>query len=207
MKVLLKIASLEKKYNENVVFTSLSFDIPEKSIFWIKGINGSGKSTLMKILSSQIEDYQGDIWYSEKNIKKFDYKIYNEIFYLPTSPNLYDSLSARENIDFFSKIFLSKGLNNRAHLIDAFQVEKHLNKRTNELSDGIKKKISLIISFLINPKVLIFDEPYNYLDASSVESLNRVIKEYNDSGATFVISDNSSLISKLKPNGSLGLEV
>ena len=144
---------------------------------------------------------------NEKNIKKFDYKIYNEIFYLPTSPNLYDSLSARENIDFFSKIFLSKGLNNRAHLIDAFQVEKHLNKRTNELSDGIKKKISLIISFLINPKVLIFDEPYNYLDASSVESLNRVIKEYNDSGATFVISDNSSLISKLKPNGSLGLEV
>ena len=201
MKTLLKIVALEKQYDENLVFTSLSFNISEKSIFWIKGINGSGKTTLMKIISSQIEDYEGDIYYSEKNVREWDYTIYNEIFYLPPSPNLYGSLSARENIDFFSKIFISQKSNKITDLINAFNVETYLDKRINQLSDGIKKKISLIVAFLANPKVLIFDEPYSYLDADSVESLNQIIDEYNKNGATFLISDNSSFVSVLNPTG------
>ncbi len=201
MKTLLKIVALEKQYDENLVFTSLSFNISEKSIFWIKGINGSGKTTLMKIISSQIEDYEGDIYYSEKNVREWDYTIYNEIFYLPPSPNLYGSLSARENIDFFSKIFISQKSNKITDLINAFNVETYLDKRINQLSDGIKKKISLIVAFLANPKVLVFDEPYSYLDADSVESLNQIIDEYNKNGATFLISDNSSFVSVLNPTG------
>ena len=201
MKTLLKIVALEKQYDENLVFTSLSFNISEKSIFWIKGINGSGKTTLMKIISSQIEDYEGDIYYSEKNVREWDHTIYNEIFYLPPSPNLYGSLSARENIDFFSKIFISQKSNKITDLINAFNVETYLDKRINQLSDGIKKKISLIVAFLANPKVLIFDEPYSYLDADSVESLNQIIDEYNKNGATFLISDNSSFVSVLNPTG------
>ena len=74
MKPLLKIVALEKQYDKNLVFTSLSFNVSEKSIFWIKGINGSGKTTLMKIISSQIEDYKGDISVSYTNLK------------LPTTP-------------------------------------------------------------------------------------------------------------------------
>jgi ABC-type multidrug transport system ATPase subunit len=201
VKTLLKIVALEKQYDENLVFTSLSFNISEKSIFWIKGINGSGKTTLMKIISSQIEDYEGDIYYSEKNVREWDYTIYNEIFYLPPSPNLYGSLSARENIDFFSKIFISQKSNKITDLTNAFNVETYLDKRINQLSDGIKKKISLIVAFLANPKVLIFDEPYSYLDADSVESLNQIIDEYNKNGATFLISDNSSFVSVLNPTG------
>jgi|TARA_B100001971_G_C18131906_1_gene505304 ABC-type multidrug transport system ATPase subunit len=201
VKTLLKIVALEKQYDENLVFTSLSFNISEKSIFWIKGINGSGKTTLMKIISSQIEDYEGDIYYSEKNVREWDYTIYNEIFYLPPSPNLYGSLSARENIDFFSKIFISQKSNKITDLINAFNVETYLDKRINQLSDGIKKKISLIVAFLANPKVLVFDEPYSYLDADSVESLNQIIDEYNKNGATFLISDNSSFVSVLNPTG------
>jgi|TARA_B100000959_G_scaffold287473_1_gene372577 ABC-type multidrug transport system ATPase subunit len=201
VKTLLKIVALEKQYDENLVFTSLSFNISEKSIFWIKGINGSGKTTLMKIISSQIEDYEGDIYYSEKNVREWDHTIYNEIFYLPPSPNLYGSLSARENIDFFSKIFISQKSNKITDLINAFNVETYLDKRINQLSDGIKKKISLIVAFLANPKVLIFDEPYSYLDADSVESLNQIIDEYNKNGATFLISDNSSFVSVLNPTG------
>ena len=155
----------------------------------------------MKIISSQIEDYEGDIYYSEKNVREWDYTIYNEIFYLPPSPNLYGSLSARENIDFFSKIFISQKSNKITDLINAFNVETYLDKRINQLSDGIKKKISLIVAFLANPKVLIFDEPYSYLDSDSVESLNQIIDEYNKNGATFLISDNSSFVSVLNPTG------
>jgi len=201
VKPLLKIVALEKQYDKNLVFTSLSFNVSEKSIFWIKGINGSGKTTLMKIISSQIDDYKGDIYYFEKNVREWDYAIYNEIFYLAPSPNLYGSLSAKENIDFFSKIFTSQKSNTIPDLINAFNVEAYLGKRANQLSDGIKKKISLIIAFLANPRVLMLDEPYSYLDTDSVESLNRIIREYNKNGATFLISDNSSLVDGLNPTG------
>ncbi len=106
-----------------------------------------------------------------------------------------------ENIDFFSKIFISQKSNKITDLINAFNVETYLDKRINQLSDGIKKKISLIVAFLANPKVLIFDEPYSYLDSDSVESLNQIIDEYNKNGATFLISDNSSFVSVLNPTG------
>ena len=59
------------------------------SIFWIKGVNGSGKSTLMKIVASQIEDYEGNVSYKNISIKKIGYEIHNEIFYLPSLSNLY----------------------------------------------------------------------------------------------------------------------
>ena len=70
MGVVLKIESLKKSYNEKLVFEALNLEINSKSIFWIQGYNGSGKSTLMKIIASQIEDYEGNVSYKNISIKK-----------------------------------------------------------------------------------------------------------------------------------------
>ena len=109
MGVVLKIESLKKSYNEKLVFEALNLEINSKSIFWIQGYNGSGKSTLMKIIASQIEDYEGNVSYKNISIKKIGYEIHNEIFYLPSLSNLYEGLTIDENIYFFSNIFDSKG--------------------------------------------------------------------------------------------------
>ena len=92
------LADSDAKYVEQ----SINLEINSKSIFWIQGYNGSGKSTLMKIIASQIEDYEGNVSYKNISIKKIGYEIHNEIFYLPSLSNLYEGLTIDENIYFFS---------------------------------------------------------------------------------------------------------
>ena len=124
---IIQIKGLKKSYNENLVFESISLNVNRNSIFWIKGVNGSGKSTLMKIVASQIEDYEGDIFYENNNIRNIGNEIHNQIFYLPSSSALYQGLTAFENIKFFSSIFKSKDYNFRNKLIKDFQVNNYIN--------------------------------------------------------------------------------
>ena len=100
---IIQIKGLKKSYNENLVFESISLNVNRNSIFWIKGVNGSGKSTLMKIVASQIEDYEGDIFYENNNIRNIGNEIHNQIFYLPSSSALYQGLTAFENIKFLKR--------------------------------------------------------------------------------------------------------
>ncbi|MEC9381743.1 MAG: ABC transporter ATP-binding protein [Thermodesulfobacteriota bacterium] len=197
---IIQIKGLKKSYNENLVFESISLNVNRNSIFWIKGVNGSGKSTLMKIVASQIEDYEGDIFYENNNIRNIGNEIHNQIFYLPSSSALYQGLTAFENIKFFSSIFKSKDYNFRNKLIKDFQVNNYINKRVDELSDGIKKRVSLLISFLIQPEILLLDEPYSFLDTKSVENLNQIINEYISNGVTLLVSDNSFFVERLNPD-------
>tara|TARA_B100001123_G_scaffold100147_1_gene115603 strand:- start:478 stop:1095 length:618 start_codon:yes stop_codon:yes gene_type:complete len=203
--VVLKIESLKKSYNEKLVFEALNLEINSKSIFWIQGYNGSGKSTLMKIIASQIEDYEGNVSYKNISIKKIGYEIHNEIFYLPSLSNLYEGLTIDENIYFFSNIFDSKGKERMNELIKIFNLNTYLNTRISELSDGIKKRVALVIAFLINSKVLLLDEPYSYLDSKSVNTLNQTIGKYKESGGTIIISDNSLFVEELSPDDSFQL--
>ena len=80
-----------------------------------------------------------------------------------------------------------------------------LNTRISELSDGIKKRVALVIAFLINSKVLLLDEPYSYLDSKSVNTLNQTICKYKESGGTIIISDNSLFVEELSPDDSFQL--
>ena len=68
------------------------------------------------------------------------------------------------------------------------------------MSDGIKKRVSLLISFLIQPEILLLDEPYSFLDTKSVENLNRIINEYISNGGTLLVSDNSFFVERLNPD-------
>ena len=90
-------------------------------------------------------------------------------------------------------------------LIKIFNLNTYLNTRISELSDGIKKRVALVIAFLINSKVLLLDEPYSYLDSKSVNTLNQTIGKYKESGGTIIISDNSLFVEELSPDDSFQL--
>ena len=203
MKKSLIVKHLGKSFNEVSIFSNISFNLTPGSVVCLEGINGSGKTTLMKIIGSQILDYSGEVLLENKNIKDYGSDLFSNIYYLSPFPNLYEYLTLNENISFFSNLNDVQNIQSTNSLISSFNLDKYALKKVHELSDGTKKKISILISFLISPDFFLLDEPYTYLDSQSIKTLNNLIEQSSKKGKSFLIADNSSGI--LNFTGSVGL--
>lgn len=108
------------------------------------------------------------------------------IGYLPEDPSPYISLSVQENLEYIGSIRGTPDLENRVeYLINLLELDKYRKFRTNTLSRGNRQKLALALSLIHSPKILIMDEPLNYLDIPSQE---RVMELLNDMQATFLVS-------------------
>ncbi|NSW88836.1 ABC transporter ATP-binding protein [bacterium] len=199
------VKNLNKSFNNLNVFHGISFEVKPGTIVNLSGPNGSGKTTLMRIISSQILDYEGEVAIGDKNIIDFDKEIFSIIYYVAPYSSLYEHLTLSENINFFIALNNLKDKNQKNLLIKRFKLESHLSRKIHELSDGTRKKVSILILFLINPDFCILDEPYTYLDEESSLVLNELIYDYQKQGKSFLITDNSLASKNLNFNGVVEL--
>ena len=100
----LEFKDISKRYDRVEALQSISFSIPENSIFGILGANGSGKSTFMKILAGLIYDWSGDIYYKGSNINQKSMLLKRDFGYLIEAPTFYEYLSAKQNLQLLSRI-------------------------------------------------------------------------------------------------------
>lgn len=206
MQYLLSVKQLEKSFNSVTIFNSINFNIEGNSIYKLRGPNGAGKTTIMRIISSQILDYGGEVFIEERNIKNIGISLYKDVHYLPPHPSLYDYLTLEENVIFFSKLNKLDDLDKRNSLFKKFDLEEYRFKKAYQLSDGTKKKVSIVISLLMNPRFLILDEPYTYLDDVSIAVLNTIIQHYPQDGGGVLLADNSTGSSSLDFSGLIDLK-
>mgnify|MGYP006087155689 FL=1 len=206
MQYLLSVRQLEKSFNSVTIFNSINFNIRGNSIYKLRGPNGAGKTTIMRIISSQILDYGGEVFLEERNIKNIGISLYKDVHYLAPHPSLYDYLTLEENVIFFSKLNKLDNLDKRNSLFKKFGLEDYRFKKAYQLSDGTKKKVSIVISLLVNPRFLILDEPYTYLDDVSIGVLNNIIQHYPQDGGGVLLADNSTGSSSLDLSGLIDLK-
>jgi len=206
MQYLLSVRQLEKSFNSVTIFNSINFNIRGNSIYKLRGPNGAGKTTIMRIISSQILDYGGEVFLEERNIKNIGISLYKDVHYLAPHPSLYDYLTLEENVIFFSKLNKLDNLDKKNSLFKKFGLEDYRFKKAYQLSDGTKKKVSIVISLLVNPRFLILDEPYTYLDDVSIGVLNNIIQHYPQDGGGVLLADNSTGSSSLDLSGLIDLK-
>lgn len=191
MDELFECNKLSKSYLNKKVFENLELKIKKKSIFQVCGQNGSGKTTLLKILSGLDKDYSGTVNFNNKEIQNIENDFYKDVLFLPSVPSFYNDLSLRKNLEFFSKIY-QNNINFDDNLMSLLNLKKILNENITNLSDGQRKKGQLFFAISISPKVLIFDEPFNFIDDSTQEIIQNYIKKINNNkDSTIIFSDNS----------------
>jgi len=191
MDELFECNKLSKSYLNKKVFENLELKIRKKSIFQVCGQNGSGKTTLLKILSGLDKDYSGTVNFNNKEIQNIENDFYKDVLFLPSVPSFYNDLSLRKNLEFFSKIY-QNNINFDDNLMSLLNLKKILNENITNLSDGQRKKGQLFFAISISPKVLIFDEPFNFIDDSTQEIIQNYIKKINNNkDSTIIFSDNS----------------
>ena len=187
---MLKISNLTKIYNNSKKANdNISFEINDGEIFGFIGPNGAGKTTTIKCIMGLITYDDGKILFNNIDNKKNPIEFKKNVIYIPDNPDLYDSLTGIQFLNFIADIYeISKeqrqmDINKYSELFD---LKKSLGDLISSYSHGMKQKLCLISAFLRHPKLLILDEPFVGLDPEASKHVKELMKELcNEGGSVF----------------------
>lgn len=183
-----KVEDLKFRYkkNDEDVLKGISFEIKEGEIFGFLGPSGAGKSTTQKIIIKILEDYQGNIFYKDKDLKDYKNDFYEEIGVSFEMPIHFSKMTAMENINFFLRLYKENA--DVENLMKRVGLWEDRNKMVGEYSKGMKIRLNLVRALLNKPKMLFLDEPTNGLDPTNAKILKDLIKEFREAGGTVFIT-------------------
>ena len=178
-----KLSAKQKRINKTnetvkVAVDGLSFSAVRGEIYGLLGPNGAGKTTTLRIISSLIKADQGNVLVDGASVVKEPEKVRGKIGFLTSELKLEDFFTPNYLFDFFSDLHrIPKDIANerKERLFKKFGVEGFKEVKIADLSTGMKQKISLIISIVHDPEIIIFDEPTNGLDEETVQRLVQLL--------------------------------
>ena len=185
------VEDLVKRYNGFAAVDGVSFDIKRGEIFGLLGPNGAGKSTIISILCCLLKATSGRVTIDGFDIGRNASEIKKIIGVVPQEISLYHTLTARENLRFYGRIYglSGKTLKNR---IEALLEMVGLTDRADDLlegySGGMKRRINIAVALLHNPRILFLDEPSTGVDPQSRKRIYDTIQDLNRQGTTVLLT-------------------
>jgi phospholipid/cholesterol/gamma-HCH transport system ATP-binding protein len=194
-KPIIIIKDLKKSYGDNRVLDGFNMHLNEGENLVIMGKSGSGKSVMIKCLIGLEEPDSGSIEVMGKNIHELAREVLDElrteVGFLFQGSALYDSMSVRENLEFPLRRHTKKfGIINdtKPLVIEALEnvgLVNTIDLMPNELSGGMKRRIALARTLILQPKIILYDEPTTGLDPITSKEILLLMmsiqKKYNTS--------------------------
>ncbi len=186
---LVSIQSLSIYIGLKPIFKNISFHLYRRETVLLSRENGTGKSTLLKSIF-QSGDKKEFLWSpQEKEVR---------LSYLGHELGLYSSLSLMDNLIYFSGIVNSPIDKNKLNkLIKNFGLERRAYDPVHTFSEGMKRKSGILRSFLVDPELLLLDEPFNGLDGKSSEILLEQISEIKKNTSIVIVSHEVSKLQRI----------
>jgi ABC-type sugar transport system ATPase subunit len=175
----LHLEHISKKFGSEAVLRNLHLQLSERKTLSILGASGCGKTTLLKIIAGLLESDHGEIFLDEMNITHISASKRN-IVYIYQEPLLFPHLNAFENIAFglrIRKIDEDKIKNQVMLMIERLGLEQQVKKFPDQLSGGQRQRVAFGRAIIINPPVLLLDEPFASLDFETRSSMQKLFKE------------------------------
>jgi ABC-2 type transport system ATP-binding protein len=177
---------------EIVALNGLSLDIHAGEVFGLLGPNGAGKSTTVGILTTRVRPTSGQAWIGEHEVwGKQQVAVKRLIGVVAQRPNLDFSLTAREILLFHGAYFgqNSDERHKRAEaLLDRFKLRDRADQMVRGFSGGMMQRLSIARAMMHDPQVLFLDEPSAGLDPQTKLLLWEIIREYNQTGKTILLT-------------------
>lgn len=188
----INIQDLVKSYEENVVLKDLSLEVPEGSIFGLIGPNGAGKSTLIGVLTGLLSYEGGEIEISGLSLTpENELEIKRQISSVLQPPLLFEQFTSLEFIEYVCEIYeIEKdGLIERAYsLMDYFEIKDFAKIKVNKLSSGSRKKLAFTTAVLVEPRVMLLDEPFEAVDVISIDRMKTILRKLKAKGVTIIVT-------------------
>ena len=197
-----KQQKLEKTHQKiKVAVDNLSFTANRGEIFGLLGPNGAGKTTTLRMLATLIRPDEGDATLNGISVVKNPDAVRSRVGFLTGELKLEDFFTPNYLFDFFADLHgvdSATAAARKAELFGKFGIDEFAEVKVGNLSTGMKQKVSLVISVVHDPDVIIFDEPTNGLDVLTAKVVTDFLLELRERGKTIILSTHIfSLVEKL----------
>lgn len=182
----IEVQGLSKSFGENEVLKDLSIDLYKGENLVVLGKSGTGKSVLIKCVVRLLEPDAGSIKVLGEEVTNLSTKDLNEIRkkvgFLFQSGALYDSMTVRQNLDFHLRHIRKgiKGSEIKDKIEEALEnvgLPDAIDKMPSELSGGMRKRISLARTIIVDPEIMLYDEPTTGLDPITSDEISQLINQ------------------------------
>ena len=192
---MIKVKNLHHSYSNDDVYAvkDASFEIPEGEIFGFLGPSGAGKSTTQGILTGLLPLQKGIVTVAGYDVKTIKRKMFNKIGMSFEQSNVYSKMTAKENLDFYKKLF-DVETRDSEELIKLVGLDGKENVRAGEFSKGMKHRLTFARSMINNPELWFLDEPTTGLDPAIAADIKDIIREQNKKGVTIFLTTHNMFI-------------
>ncbi|NDV25570.1 ATP-binding cassette domain-containing protein [Desulfovibrio sp. JC010] len=190
MKELYRLKQVRQRYNGRLVLTVDEFSVNEGDIVGLAGHNGSGKSTLMRMLAFLESPDSGSLFYDGREIEEPEHSLRREVTMLTQEPYLLKR-SVAANVAYGLELRGEKNVHDKVcHSLSKVGLapDKFMHRHWFELSGGEAQRVALAARLVLNPRVLLLDEPTASLDFESTQLIHdAAVSARDEQGTTLVI--------------------
>ena len=172
--------ALTKKYKEKTAVNALDITVAEGELFALLGVNGAGKTTTIRMLSCLSTPTSGEAAVLGHSVASEKAAVKAIIGISPQDTAVAENLTVKENLEFMAKVHSTDKAKNAERvnkMIELFGMDEVKNQRAKTLSGGWKRKVSIAMALISEPKVLFLDEPTLGLDVLARRELWKVIRQ------------------------------
>lgn len=192
---MIKVKNLYHSYNEDGKYAvkDVSFEVKEGEVFGFLGPSGAGKSTTQNILTGLLQLQKGNVSVAGYDVKTIENKMFNKIGMSFEQSNVYSKLTAKENLDFYRKLF-DVETREPQELLELVGLGDKADIRAGEFSKGMKHRLTFARSMINNPTLWFLDEPTTGLDPAIASEIKDIIKAENKKGVTIFLTTHNMFI-------------
>jgi fluoroquinolone transport system ATP-binding protein len=194
-KKMIKVENIYHSYSNDDKYAvkDVGFEVEKGEIFGFLGPSGAGKSTTQGILTGLLQLQKGNAIVAGYDMKQPKRSMFNKIGVSFEQSNVYGKLTAKENLEFYKKLF-DAPTEDSDKLLRLIGLDQVADKQASTFSKGMKHRLTFARSMVNNPEVWFLDEPTTGLDPAIASQIKDIIKEKNQQGTTIFLTTHNMFI-------------
>lgn len=188
---MLELERLTKMYGTKAAAKEVTFRVKKGEIFGFIGPNGAGKTTTLKMMTGIVEPTSGTALICGQDIRKNPIEAKKQFIFVPDHPEIFSNIKAMDYLNFVADLHgIDKEIRKQRieEYASEFGILPDLGAKIHTFSHGMKQKLLIVSAFMVNPNVLIFDEPHVGLDPQAMKMLKEMMKRFCAAGGTVFFS-------------------
>jgi len=193
MKLAVGLYDVSKHFGPVVAVDHLTLEVRRGEVFGLLGPNGAGKTTTVRMICGLLKPTSGRVVVLGCEMPREALKARRFIGLLPQESDVYESLTGRENLEYFGRLYGLEGekLARRVEeVLKLVGLEERADDRAGEYSGGMKRRLMVARAIIHDPELVILDEPTMGLDVFAVRRIRRLIRRLAEGGQTVILTTN-----------------
>ena len=188
---MLKLENVTGGYVNLPVLKKVTFEVKNGELVGLIGLNGAGKSTTINEIIGLLTPYDGRISIDGVTLAENLVEYRQKIGFIPETPSLYEELTLREHLETVAMAYdidVAEAMRRAASLLEIFRLTEKLDWFPTQFSKGMKQKVMIICALIVEPSLLIVDEPFLGLDPLAINDLMTLLADEKKKGTSILMS-------------------